>query len=191
MVKLEHLSDETGGFTVKRTTLAGKYLLLAALAGLILSPGLVWGADANPTDGKVPPPKYQYAAKVACGCNPGFGPAGPEVSLVLPGQYATTVNVHNPGPKPAHARKKLALTFPPREEVPGQVSPFIHFELAPDQAIKVDCEQIPEEFFPPPTTFPPPGRVYAADGRSLRNHERPGVRGGRTESSDKGPEHCR
>jgi hypothetical protein len=158
MIGKKRLSDETGGTAVKRSIFAGKYLMLAVLAGLLLMPGLVWGDDdaAGGGGGKVPHYKFQYAAKVVCGCNPGQGPVGPEVFLVLPGQYATTVNIHNPGPRPAHVRKKLALTFPPRDEIPGEVSPFIPFELRPDQALKVDCEQIPAEFFPnlPPGAFP-------------------------------------
>ena len=80
--------------------------------------------------------KFQYAAKFVCGTNPG------EIVRVVPGTYATAINIHNPQSRPVAIRKKLALTFPPAGQAPGEVSDFIYDELGPDQALEVDCEEI-------------------------------------------------
>ena len=60
--------------------------------------------------------KFQYAAKVVCGNNP-MNPA-----RILPGQYATTVNIFNPNAHSVEIAKTLSLTFPPVEQAPGRVS---------------------------------------------------------------------
>ena len=95
--------------------------------------------------------KFQYSAKFVCGTNL------TESLRILPGDYATAVNIHNPdGSRTARLRKKIALTFPPAEQSPGAVSEFIFEALGPDQAFGVDCEEIPFEFFPDVETgFPP------------------------------------
>ena len=104
--------------------------------------------------------RFQYAAKFVCG----FDPSG-AILRVIPGQWATSVLIHNPQHKKVKIRKKVALTFPPAAQAPGRVSEFIHDELGPDQALQVDCEEIgghpenarqaeatPSEFFPPDDT---------------------------------------
>jgi hypothetical protein len=63
------------------------------------------------------------------------------------GFYGTAINIHNPGEKPVGFRKKLALTFPPREEKPGKVVPIAKDRLGPDQALEVDCEDVLREAF--------------------------------------------
>lgn len=85
---------------------------------------------------------YQYAAQFTCGTNP------QATARVLPGQYATSVNIHNPKDSNTQFRKKIALTFPPAEQKAGAVSEPIVDELGPMEALKVACEQIPAEFFP-------------------------------------------
>ena len=91
----------------------------------------------------VPPfkPKFQYAAKFVCGTNDS------DVERVLPGRYATAINIHNPGNETTFLRKKIALTFPPADQRAGKVSQFLFHELGPDEALEVDCEEIPTEFF--------------------------------------------
>ncbi len=81
--------------------------------------------------------KFQYAAKFVCG----FDPPGAFVR-VTPGQYATSVLIHNPQRKAVKIRKKVALTFPPDTQDPGEVSDFITDTLGSDEALQVDCEEI-------------------------------------------------
>ena len=93
--------------------------------------------------------KFRYAAKFVCGPNPGA------TERVLPGDYATAINVHNPNNKSVVIRKNIALTFPPAVQAPGAVSASIEDELGPNQALEVDCGEIPSEFF-----AVPPGPPY-------------------------------
>ena len=44
-------------------------------------------------------------------------------------------------------RKKLALTFPPKEEKPGKIVPIAKDRLGPDEALEVDCEDVLREAF--------------------------------------------
>ena len=57
--------------------------------------------------------KFQYAAKFVCGTNPGA------TDRVVPGLYATAINIHNPSAKDAILFKKVALTFPPPQQQAG------------------------------------------------------------------------
>lgn len=76
---------------------------------------------------------YQYAVKFLCTSNiPGTSQT---TTSLLPGSYATVVNIHNPNPAPVGFRMKLASAG-------GNVSGFIKEELKPDQATKVDCSQL-------------------------------------------------
>ncbi len=91
--------------------------------------------------------KFQYAAKIVCVCDP-----QPAIPRIIPGQYATSVNIHNPSDREATLRKKLALTFPAPErphgrQVPGRVSDFLNDRLGPDEALQVDCAEMPRDFF--------------------------------------------
>ncbi len=103
--------------------------------------------------------KFQYAAKFVCGFDP-----PPAFVRVSPGQYATSVLIHNPQKRPVWIRKKVALTFPPAVQDPGEVSQFLRDKLLPDQALQVDCEEIGGH---PPV---PPGGVSQSEffpGRDL------------------------
>ena len=93
-------------------------------------------------------PRFQYSAEVVCG----FNPPG-SVLRIVPGQYATTVNIHNPNNR-VELRMKLALVFPPAAQAPGPVSGFTNHELGRDEGLQVDCQEIPSEFFPG-ATLPP------------------------------------
>ncbi len=126
------------------------------LVGAFVLCGLIWvGGDVlaqGPADPR-PRVRFQYAAKFVCGDYLGV-PAG---AGVLPGSYATAINIHNPNAFDVAFRDKVALTFPVVEgnvvtggRVPGAVSFFSVDQLGPDQAIELDCEQIPSDFqFPP------------------------------------------
>jgi hypothetical protein len=81
---------------------------------------------------------YQYAAKFLCTSNiPGTSQT---TTSVLPGNYATVINIHNPNERAVRMRMKLALTIPP------DISDWREGELKPDQAVKVDCEDISRDF---------------------------------------------
>ncbi len=82
--------------------------------------------------------RYQYAAKFICTANiPGTSQT---TSSLLPGIYQTVVNIHNPSNRTARIRKKIAITTPP------EISKFILDKLAPDEAVKVDCEQVARDY---------------------------------------------
>ena len=108
-------------------------------------------------------PQFSYAAKFVCGRNPG------KTDRVIPGVYASAINIHNPGSQPVTFRKKVALTFPPVEQRPGEVSKFITDTLGPDEALEVDCGEIPSgfQFATPPTTPYVKGFLIIISPRSL------------------------
>ena len=85
--------------------------------------------------------RFAYAAHFACGENPGA------TDRVLPGRYATTVNVHNPGASDVALELRLALAFPPDVLAPGPVSPVVEVVLPAGGALQVDCEEILGETF--------------------------------------------
>ena len=83
--------------------------------------------------------QFQYAAKFLCTSNiPGTSQT---TTSLLPGTYATVVNIHNPNPKSASFRMKLAAATSTQVD-PPQISKFIKDALKPDQATKVDCSRI-------------------------------------------------
>jgi hypothetical protein len=87
---------------------------------------------------------FQYAAKFLCTADlPGTSIRD---QTVLPGMYRTIISIHNPQNRTVQLRKKIALTFLPGQEQPGQVSKFIQQRLQADEAIQVDCTEIPTEF---------------------------------------------
>jgi len=103
------------------------------IACQFLSPAAAMGQDVV----------FQYAAKFVCGENS----AG--IDRILPGQYATAINIHNPFIIPVTFNKRIALTFPPAAQSAGQLSDIIPDKLEPLEALEVDCEEIPSEFFAP------------------------------------------
>jgi hypothetical protein len=84
---------------------------------------------------------FQYAVKFICTSNiPGTSQT---TTSLLPGSYATVVNVHNPNSKAASFRMKLATATSTKVD-PPQITKFIKESLKPDQATKVDCSRIGE-----------------------------------------------
>jgi hypothetical protein len=95
--------------------------------------------------------KIQYAAKFVCGLK-----SDPDINRVLRGAYATAINIHNPKNESIVLNLRLALTFPPEGLLPGEVSAPIEVELGPNQALEVDCAEIPNSFLfenPPQTPY--------------------------------------
>ena len=84
---------------------------------------------------------FQYAVKFLCVSNiPGTSQT---TTSLLPGVYETVVNIHNPNPKKAPFRMKLALSTQ-TEIDPPIISGFINETIKPDQATKVDCSRVTE-----------------------------------------------
>lgn len=85
---------------------------------------------------------FEYAAKLVCGLQ-----RDPKGMRLVRGFYGTAINIHNPGDESVTFRKKLALTFPPKEQKPGKVIPIARHKLGPDEALEVDCEDVLWEVF--------------------------------------------
>jgi hypothetical protein len=83
--------------------------------------------------------RFQYAAKFLCTANiPGTSQT---TTSVLPGVYQTAVNIHNPNDQTVRWRRKITQ--------PGLgISKFIEDQLKPDEAARVDCDQIARDFGP-------------------------------------------
>ena len=88
-------------------------------------------------------PQIGYAAKVLCGIQKGEQRHG-----VVPGEYATSVNLYNPNGDPVEFLKELALTYPPENEAAGDVMTIARERLQPGEALAVDCEDIRDEVYP-------------------------------------------
>ncbi|NEP09173.1 MAG: hypothetical protein F6K14_02790 [Symploca sp. SIO2C1] len=86
--------------------------------------------------------KFEYSAKLICGKQKKTN----DMRLAR-GFYTTAINVHNPDRENVQFFKKLALTYPPKEQKPGQVFPIALDSLAPDEALAVDCTNILQEVF--------------------------------------------
>jgi hypothetical protein len=85
---------------------------------------------------------HEYAVKLVCGIQ-----KDPKSMVLARGFYATTVNIHNPGPKPVTFEKKLALSIPPGEQEPGKVIRIARDDLEVDQALATDCDDIARRVF--------------------------------------------
>jgi hypothetical protein len=85
---------------------------------------------------------FEYAAKLVCGLH-----RDPRDRRLIRGAYATTINIHNPNDAEVEFFKKLALTFPPEEQKPGEVIRISEDVLGPDQALAVDCMDIQRQVF--------------------------------------------
>lgn len=114
--------------------------------------------------------RFQYSAGFICGLDP------PGVVVrILPGQYATAINIHNSSGGPAALRLRVSMTFPaldpPGSQLePGAVSAPIERTLQPNEALMVDCQEIPSEFdFRVPLLTPPymKGLLAIESNRSL------------------------
>jgi hypothetical protein len=85
---------------------------------------------------------FQYAAKVICVSNiPGTSSTS---SSVLPGNYVTAVNVHNPNADTVRFRKKIALTGVHEET--GPISKWIEHKVGSDGAFRVGCDELRRDF---------------------------------------------
>jgi hypothetical protein len=80
---------------------------------------------------------FEYVAKLVCGLQ-----RDPRDMRLTRGFYATTINIHNPNDHEVAFFKKLAFTFPPEEQEPGDIIDIGEHVLRPDGALAVDCMDI-------------------------------------------------
>lgn len=88
------------------------------------------------------PFRFEYVAKIVCGAQ-----TDPLEMRLARGFYATTVNIHSPGDAENRIYKKLALTYPPPEQAPGDILPIGEHLLHYDEALKTDCTEIRQRLF--------------------------------------------
>lgn len=101
-----------------------------SLVFLFLLPGSIFAQEG-----------LSYGVKFVCGINNKF-----ETQVVL-GQYATTVNIHNPHYIPVTLLKKVVIAKPQRNQR-GPISKKVREILFPDEAMGVDCWDIRSMFTP-------------------------------------------
>lgn len=94
-----------------------------------------------------PRPKDVYAAKFLCGS---FLPRERDFEgPVKPGNYLTTINVHNPNPALISFRKKAVLLYraddPPKPEQPMRPGKLFDARLEDDWGLQIDCIDIRRE----------------------------------------------
>jgi len=105
------------------------------LAGLALT-------ASTPADAQLKT-SFQYAVKTLCTLRGEFG------SAMVPGQYRTLINIHNPTEKKIEVARKFALAGSPGDPPGGiSVTPYKSFVLGPDQAVAVNCFDIANFFCP-------------------------------------------
>ena len=89
---------------------------------------------------------WVYAAKFICGTKTADGD-------VVKGQYATTVNILNLWANVVVPIEKQAVIAKPERQSPGPISGIAVHQLAPYQAMAVDCTDIRGLFTPQPTGY--------------------------------------
>ncbi|HEV3113385.1 MAG TPA: hypothetical protein VGY99_23105 [Candidatus Binataceae bacterium] len=139
-----------------------KFLTLVfVILGLVAAIGQAQSATPTATPIRTPAPTpvpnvWLYSVKFLCGLqsvqsNQFKPPAEPQVK---PGNYATSINVHNFHSSSACLAKKAAIAGPESADITGQVSAFRGFKLGPDDAFEIDCSDI-VSLFPAGVGLPP------------------------------------
>lgn len=122
----------------------GVLSLLLANLFVTTSPVIVHSADLAPVMPVTTPGQWiSYSAKFSC------GPMNVD-SDVVKGDYATSVNIHNPNFKTVNFLKKVVIATPergPNTQVRGYISEYRKEYLKADEAFYVDCKEI-RGFFP-------------------------------------------
>lgn len=156
-------SEIDGGPTIYRKDhVMKKFATVALMTGIAFaltsSMAMAGGKNYGP---KKKPRKdnsyYSYAVKFVCGTNPGFvlydngdyGRGGSS-DRIVPGTYATAINIFNPNGHGVDIRAKLALTFPGQE---GKAEPISKY-LPSHYATALDCNEIPDAFLDYDTVAP-------------------------------------
>ena len=94
--------------------------------------------NAKQAAGRRGPYRFQYAAKFICTSN--FPGTSQTTASLLPGNYQTVVNVHNPNERGAKFRAKVAVGGR------GLISRFVDGKLGPDEVTRFVCRDIREKF---------------------------------------------
>jgi hypothetical protein len=95
---------------------------------------------------------YQYVAKFVCGVQNPVNPPG--MPVLVPGQYYSAINVHNPTEGRAISFcKKFAIALP--MEKAGQLTGYVvpNPSLAANNALEIDCADIRGYLQKPPAFF--------------------------------------
>lgn len=80
---------------------------------------------------------FEYPAKIVCGTQ-----NDSTDHRLVQGEYASTINIHNPNDEKVYFFKKLALAYPPEGQRPGQIIPIAIDSLEYDESLKFDCNEI-------------------------------------------------
>jgi hypothetical protein len=123
---------------------------------LIIVAALSVIASRAPAEAQAVPP-WVYSVKFVCGLQaiPSSQFPPPHEPTVKPGNYATSINVHN-----YHVATtgvtflKKAVIALPESQPRGPISTIVKEVLKPNQALSVDCNEL-EHLFPPPIALPP------------------------------------
>ncbi len=89
------------------------------------------------------PDRFKYAAKLVCGKQEDI-----DNTRLVRGFYGTAINIFNPGSETARFTKRLALSYPPEEQMAGKTFLIAEDRLPPDHALEVDCIDIEQRLFP-------------------------------------------
>lgn len=84
----------------------------------------------------------EYTISFVCGANPSGS-----LDRVLPGQYATLVNIYNPSNVTETVSLKVTLSFPPGGLEVGDISGFLNKNISTGRSIEVDCDSIRNDIF--------------------------------------------
>jgi hypothetical protein len=95
---------------------------------------------------------FNYSAKFVCGTV-----AAGEVAAVVPGDYETAINVHNPWEDVGDYIElyKKAVWAQPETETPEPPSSWEFYTVQPNHAFEIDCNEIADWLFPagPPAFY--------------------------------------
>ncbi len=145
---------QKNSFVATTITVSLAFASIAALSWAQGSAGSTQTPGARPVDADSVPPEagsvqldaqFSYAAAFTCGVSPQTA-----FVRIVPGRYATAVQIHNPSLSGVSMRRRLSLTFPSvaagPAPLPGLVSDWIMTEIGPGESIEVDCGEIPGDF---------------------------------------------
>ena len=85
--------------------------------------------------------KFHHTPKLMCepGCSK---------TQVLPGQYATSINIYNPSDNTVKIYKKVSISYPSNTDDHKKESGWIEHELQPRKSLEICAGDVPGGFFP-------------------------------------------
>jgi hypothetical protein len=137
-----------------------RILLVLGLAVAVLAAGLFFAHQvlaSNLAAAITLPARWSYAASFVCGlAGPFTGPA-PMEAFVKPGNYATLIQLHNPGAAAVTLWKKVVLNSPETFPTTTAIAPTKRFvdRLKPDHGMSIDCSEIVNLLLQNGTPVPP------------------------------------